>query len=219
MEFLKKIPNLILLGSLELKRLPIFSFLIKNEPTGFYLHYNFVTKLLNDLFGIQSRSGCACAGPYAEYLLGISEELAEKYLTSLSHQNEASARKDWESSKIEILKPGFTRFNLPFFFDESRVDYILEAIKFVCEHGWKFLPQYNFSVETGKFTHVLKNKHPNSAENSLNINTYLNSKTIGESKASIYLNPIEKEEAILTKCLEDAHKLSRSLEVFYGVKF
>jgi selenocysteine lyase/cysteine desulfurase len=29
-----------------------------------YLHYNFICSLLNDLFGIQVRSGCACAGPY-----------------------------------------------------------------------------------------------------------------------------------------------------------
>lgn len=29
-----------------------------------FLHYNFVSTLLNDLFGIQVRGGCACAGPY-----------------------------------------------------------------------------------------------------------------------------------------------------------
>lgn len=189
--------------------------MIKHEATGLYLHHNFVTKLLNDLFGIQSRSGCACAGPYAEYLLGISEELAEKYLTSLSHKSESSSRKDWVSNNIEILKPGFTRFNLPFFFDESRVDFVLEAIEFVCEHGWKFLPQYNFSIETGKFTHVLKNKQTNTAEASLNINSYLN-KHSGDSRAAADANH-ESEETILHKCLEDAHKLAKSLEVFYGV--
>ena len=63
-DFFKKIPNLILLGNTEIERLPIFTFLIRNEETGYYLHHNFVTALLNDLFGIQSRSGCACAGPY-----------------------------------------------------------------------------------------------------------------------------------------------------------
>ena len=30
-----------------------------------------VTVLLNDLFGIQSRAGCSCAGPYGHHLLGI----------------------------------------------------------------------------------------------------------------------------------------------------
>lgn len=30
-----------------------------------YLHWNFVSMLLSDLFGIQTRSGCVCAGPYS----------------------------------------------------------------------------------------------------------------------------------------------------------
>ncbi|CAN1341872.1 hypothetical protein LINPERPRIM_LOCUS39309 [Linum perenne] len=29
--------------------------------------------LLNDLFGIQARGGCACAGPYGHQLLGMDE--------------------------------------------------------------------------------------------------------------------------------------------------
>ncbi|KAK4791160.1 hypothetical protein SAY86_031573 [Trapa natans] len=37
------------------------------------LHGAFVATILNDLFGIQSRGGCACAGPYGHALLGISE--------------------------------------------------------------------------------------------------------------------------------------------------
>lgn len=37
------------------------------------LHGAFVATILNDLFGIQARGGCACAGPYGHALLGISE--------------------------------------------------------------------------------------------------------------------------------------------------
>ncbi|PKI60162.1 hypothetical protein CRG98_019432 [Punica granatum] len=37
------------------------------------LHGQFVATLLNDLFGIQSRGGCACAGPYGHALLGVTE--------------------------------------------------------------------------------------------------------------------------------------------------
>ena len=83
---------MILLGNLKLERLPIFSFLIKNPETGFYLHYNYVTKLLNDLFGIQSRSGCACAGPYGHYLLGIDDQLGEKYLNKLVTRDQNSCK-------------------------------------------------------------------------------------------------------------------------------
>ncbi|KAJ1487475.1 hypothetical protein T484DRAFT_3629319 [Baffinella frigidus] len=35
------------------------------------LHHNFVVALLNDLFGIQSRGGCSCAGPYGMDLYHI----------------------------------------------------------------------------------------------------------------------------------------------------
>ena len=34
-----------------------------------FLHYNFVSALLNDLYGIQARGGCQCAGPYGQTLL------------------------------------------------------------------------------------------------------------------------------------------------------
>ena len=39
-----------------------------------------------------------------------------------------------------IFRPGFTRINLPFFYDDHTIDYILEAIVMVAEHGWKLLP-------------------------------------------------------------------------------
>jgi selenocysteine lyase/cysteine desulfurase len=34
----------------------------------FNLHHNFVVALLNDLFGIQSRGGCSCAGSFGHRL-------------------------------------------------------------------------------------------------------------------------------------------------------
>ena len=58
--------NLVLLGSTSVPRLPIFSFLVRHPIAGVFLHHNYVCALLNDLFGIQARGGCACAGPYAQ---------------------------------------------------------------------------------------------------------------------------------------------------------
>ena len=54
------------------RRVGIVSFNIK-DPKGQYLHPRLITTLLNDLFGIQSRAGCSCAGPYGHQLLGIDE--------------------------------------------------------------------------------------------------------------------------------------------------
>jgi selenocysteine lyase/cysteine desulfurase len=56
--------KLLVLGSTEPTRLAIFSFLIYVPAFKKYLQHHFVCVLLNDLFGIQVRSGCSCAGPY-----------------------------------------------------------------------------------------------------------------------------------------------------------
>ena len=37
------------------------------------LHGPFLAALLNDLFGVQARGGCACAGPYGHSLLHVDE--------------------------------------------------------------------------------------------------------------------------------------------------
>ena len=75
----KKHDRLILLGSNTAPRLPIFSFLIYIPSVGKYLHHNLVCLLLNDLFGIQVRSGCACAGPYALDLLNVNDAKTDIY--------------------------------------------------------------------------------------------------------------------------------------------
>jgi len=47
------------------------------------------------------------------------------------------------------MRMGFTRFNLPYFFNDKEVDFIIDAIEFVCEYGWMFLPNYKFDVDLG----------------------------------------------------------------------
>lgn len=68
-------------GDARSDRQPIISFLVyprgvatPPEEGGKHLHCHFVTRLLNDLFGIQARGGCGCAGPYVHALLGICRE-------------------------------------------------------------------------------------------------------------------------------------------------
>lgn len=57
-------PTLVVLGPPTVNRLAIVSFIIRVPSFAKYLHPNFVCVLLNDLFGIQVRSGWLCAGPY-----------------------------------------------------------------------------------------------------------------------------------------------------------
>ncbi len=71
-------PAIEVLGNLDAERLSIVSFVVR-RPGGRYLHHNFVVALLNDLFGIQSRGGCSCAGPYGHRLLGIDLERSHEF--------------------------------------------------------------------------------------------------------------------------------------------
>ncbi|CAH1267774.1 Hypp3789 [Branchiostoma lanceolatum] len=147
-------PNLVVLGSTEVKRLPIMSFMVRHPQSGLFLHHNYVSVLLNDLFGIQARGGCACAGPYAQDLMGIDEELAnkiEKLLVEDKRLDRDHLRRYNEFSEREILRPGFARLNLPYFATDECVDFILEAVAMIAEHGWKLLPQYLFKPDTGEW--------------------------------------------------------------------
>src|SRR5205807_2370890 len=62
-------PHIVVLGNHVSRRLSIVSFQVRVGER--YLHHNFVVALLNDLFGIQARGGCSCAGPYGHRLLAI----------------------------------------------------------------------------------------------------------------------------------------------------
>ncbi|XP_077518736.1 uncharacterized protein LOC144128846 [Amblyomma americanum] len=150
-------PNLVVLGSQTIRRLPIVSFLVRHPGTGLFLHHNFVCAVLNDLYGIQARGGCACAGPYAQDLLGIDENLAVRYeelLAEDSKLDRTHLRRYLEHSEREVLRPGFVRLNLAFYLSDSQVDFILEAVRQVACNGWKLLPQYNFNPETGEWKHT-----------------------------------------------------------------
>ncbi|KAK2583158.1 hypothetical protein KPH14_009181 [Odynerus spinipes] len=147
----RTIPELILLGSASqnVKRLPIFSFMVRH-PRGTFLHHNFVCAVLNDVFGIQARSGCACVGRYAHDLMGIDPELAKEYdnLLMESQRNEGG-----EESNAEALRPGFAKLSFPYFMPESEVAFVLEALKMVATEGWKLLPQYVLNPQTGEWRH------------------------------------------------------------------
>ena len=132
-------PKIELLGNLEAERLSILSFVIK-EPCGKYLHHNFVVALLNDLFGIQSRGGCSCAGPYGHRLLGIDLEKSHEFEEQIT-------------GGCEGIKPGWVRVNFNYFVSDAVVDHIIESVLFVARYGHLFLTDYHFNPDTGLWRH------------------------------------------------------------------
>jgi hypothetical protein len=139
-------PKIEILGNLDAERLSIVSFVIRN-PDGKYLHHNFVVALLNDLFGIQARGGCSCAGPYGHRLLGIDIEHSHAF------QHEIAAG-------CEGIKPGWVRVNFTYFIDEAVADYIIEAVRFVAREGDRFLPDYRFDPPSGLWHHRDARREP-----------------------------------------------------------
>ncbi|CAL8115207.1 unnamed protein product [Orchesella dallaii] len=159
-----KYPGIKILGSRSHPRIAILSFLIENLETELYLHHNFVVALLNDLFGIQARGGCACAGPYGQSLLGISTELARDYENLLledSRLDRNHLRRYLEGSAYEVFRPGFTRLSIPYHTPAQEAEYVIEAVKLIAEHGYKLLPLYTCNPETGEFHHHSTNMYQN----------------------------------------------------------
>ena len=136
---LRSCPDIELIAPMDPEHnLPIISFNIRTE--GSYLHPRFVVKLLNDLFGIQARAGCSCAGPYGHRLLHISDEASDRYSRLISKGNLG-------------LKPGWARLSLHFLMSDEELEFACRAIRFISEQGKIFLPLYTFDIHSGNWQH------------------------------------------------------------------
>jgi selenocysteine lyase/cysteine desulfurase len=131
-------PHIEILGASKLERLAIVSFGVRYG--GRQLHANFVTALLSDLFGIQARSGCFCAGPYLHRLYPI-DELWSKQMQAQAAQGQMGA----------LL--AFTRVSFNYFMSERVFNYILDAVHLVAREGWKLMPLYRYDATTGLWSH------------------------------------------------------------------
>lgn len=132
-------PSIQILGNPDAERLSIVSFVI-TRPGGRYLHHNVVVAILNDLFGIQSRGGCSCAGPYGHRLLGIDVERSHEFEREIA-------------GGCEGIKPGWVRVSFNYFISDEVFEYIVEAVGLVADLGHRLVPRYRFSPDTGLWRH------------------------------------------------------------------
>jgi selenocysteine lyase/cysteine desulfurase len=138
MERLGRNPRIEILGNTDpAKRIGIVAFNLRHGER--YLHPRYVTRLLSDLFGIQTRAGCSCAGPYGHRLLQINEPTSERYRSAIG-------------DGCQLIKPGWVRFNVHFTHTPEELDYLLECIEFVAEHGPRFLALYDCELASGTWT-------------------------------------------------------------------
>ena len=118
----------------DLERLPIVSLGLRHAPR--HLHANFVVALLSDLFGIQARSGCFCAGPYIHRMYPIDDELVGAAWTP------RLARPPRRQARVHAARASTT--------SSARrcSEYIVEAVHLLADDGWKLLPLYRFDPTT-----------------------------------------------------------------------
>ncbi|WP_298322923.1 aminotransferase class V-fold PLP-dependent enzyme [Haloactinopolyspora sp.] len=132
------VPGIEVLGDHDVPRLSIVSFRIRAGSR--FLHHNFVVALLNDLFGIQARGGCSCAGPYGHRLLSVGPATSEAFGEVVS-------------VGCEGIKPGWTRVNFNYFISDTVRDYIVDAVELIARYGHRLLSEYVFDPRTALWRH------------------------------------------------------------------
>lgn len=137
-EHFAAIPEIEVLGPATQDRLGIFSLRMKHNDKD--LHHGFVAALLNDLFGIQARGGCSCAGPYGHDLLNIDSDRSRALDAVVA-------------DGYECFKPGWVRVNFHYAADSDEITYVLAALKLVAEYGSRLLPSYVLDQQKGSWTH------------------------------------------------------------------
>ena len=129
-----------IVGNTKCPRLPIISFNVKYKNK--LLHHNFIAALLNDLFGIQGRGGCSCAGMY-----GLNE-LSKQMKIDVNHMMD-----QLKLNNNELARYGYYRINFHYTLKKQEFDYIINCLKYVCNHAWKFLALYDIDKQSGLYIH------------------------------------------------------------------
>jgi selenocysteine lyase/cysteine desulfurase len=132
---LDKIAGIHVLADNIRERLGVISFYIDN------IHYNLVVKLLNDLYGIQVRGGCACAGTYGHYLLDVSYDYSREITEKINHGDLSE-------------KPGWVRLSLHPTMTNEEIYFITGAVKKIALRHKTWQDDYIYNKHTNEFRHV-----------------------------------------------------------------
>ena len=131
-------PAIEILGNCDAQRkLPIFSFRIRSS-TREMIHHQLFTQMLSDVWGIQARGGCACAGPYGHRLLDIGRSASDDILELLD-------------DACEIEKPGWVRLNFSYLLSDEKAEYIIRAVDDLARRANMFAADYVALGSTGRF--------------------------------------------------------------------
>lgn len=141
---LNTVPQLVILANEHKQRLGIISFYIEG------LHYNLVVKLLNDLYGIQTRGGCACAGTYGHFLLEVNKDQSDKITERITHGDLS-------------VKPGWVRWSIHPTTTVQEVELMVTALKDIVLNHKNYQKEYWYDKRQNHYKHRLEQEFDVSA--------------------------------------------------------
>ena len=202
--FVNNLDNIVIGGNTDIDRVPIFSINIFHKTK--WLHPNFIAALLNDLFGIQGRAGCMCAGKYISYLwkglFNIPNDTKLKEFIKYTIN-------EIKNNNNELSKFGYFRINFHYTLSIDQYLFILKAIKWTTKHAYKLLPLYKCDPTTGNFKY--RNKKSNIKYQSLHDVTFANNKMVYPiTNDNIYMN----EDSYFKKLFDDANNIIKDIKYY-----
>ncbi|WP_425052837.1 aminotransferase class V-fold PLP-dependent enzyme [Psychromarinibacter sp. S121] len=133
-----KVPEIEILGQRAGARaLPVFSFRVRDGQGGL-VHHQLFTRMLSDMYGIQARGGCACAGPYAHRLLDLDRPASQAVTAQLD-------------AGCELDRPGWVRLNFSYLFSDAQADRVILAVAELAQTAAGVAERYVGDPATARF--------------------------------------------------------------------
>lgn len=132
-------PHIHILGNKSAKTyLPVFSFCVSNKSKKAMVHQQLFTRMLSDIYGLQVRGGCACAGPYAHRLLDINKGESDRLRANIL-------------SGHEIEKPGWVRVSFSPLMDDQKVATITKMVNDLANNVDRYADLYDCDENNARF--------------------------------------------------------------------
>lgn len=136
---LPRIKGLKILADNVKERLGVISFYMEG------IHHNLLTRLLNDLYGIQVRGGCSCAGTYGHFLLNVDYDQSHSITDHIDHGDFS-------------LKPGWVRLSIHPTMTNNELRTIIGALKEISKKIDEYRDLYIYNKSANEFNHMDFNK-------------------------------------------------------------
>ncbi len=175
------------------KKVNIIAFNIRHKDR--FIHPRLFTRIMNDFFGIQTRAGCSCAGPYGHHLLSIDKELSSNFVCLIDDRD------------LVGLKPGWVRLNLHYSFSDQEYEYICKSLEYLIEKAEDFIPLYDFDIKSGEW----KYRGTPQEEITLDFETVVNSQPLWKRSSPSL-------EILLEENIEEANSVLKEVDRTFEYK-